>query len=180
MQNQQQNDEAKAKWLEDHKQSRHVFRILGWVFLGIGLLCEGIGLINFTAAMQTTEIPNLFMFCWIGGPFLFAAFLFLSLGYMGAMARYQAGEQAPVAKDTTNYILNGTRDETAKTVAAVVKEVKNDDTPAPICPKCGVKNEAGAKFCDHCGAPLSKICPKCGESNDGDSTFCRKCGAPLK
>jgi ribosomal protein L40E len=178
MQNQTQNDEAKAKWLEDHKQSRHVFRILGWVFLGVGLICEAIGLISM-ASMMDGATSNLFFFCWIGGPFLFAAFLFLSLGYMGAMARYSAGEQAPVMKDTSNYIIDGTRDETVKTVAAVVKEVKNDDTSAPVCPKCGVKNEVGAKFCDHCGAPLSKVCPKCGENNDGDSTFCRKCGERL-
>jgi predicted amidophosphoribosyltransferase len=30
------------------------------------------------------------------------------------------------------------------------------------CPRCQHKNEAGAKFCENCAAPLVRACGKCG------------------
>jgi ribosomal protein L40E/Na+-transporting methylmalonyl-CoA/oxaloacetate decarboxylase gamma subunit len=176
------NDPTPKTGLQDHPTTRKVFRILGFVFLGIGVTFMAIGLASFAGmAGGNSGFDGGFFFIYPGMGFLFLGCVFLMFGFMGAMARYSAAEQAPVAKDTTNYILNGTRDETAKTVAAVVKEVKSDspENIAPICPKCGTKNEVGAKFCDHCGAPLTKTCPNCGEVNDGDSTFCRKCGKSI-
>lgn len=58
-------------------------------------------------------------------------------------------------------------------------------TATKRCPKCGFNNNASAKFCIGCGAPLSaamasgKICPQCGTANTEDSAFCVECGAPL-
>jgi len=46
------------------------------------------------------------------------------------------------------------------------------------CPKCGIANRDGRKFCASCGAPLATECPKCGAANlPGE--FCGECGAPL-
>ncbi|MFA6862101.1 MAG: zinc-ribbon domain-containing protein [Bacilli bacterium] len=78
-------------------------------------------------------------------------------------------------------MLDGTRDETVKTVKSCVDTIKTDNTSSSgiVCPSCGTKNEPGAKFCDHCGASLTKTCSSCGEVNYIDSSYCRKCGKPL-
>jgi class 3 adenylate cyclase len=47
------------------------------------------------------------------------------------------------------------------------------------CPKCGIENPAGQKFCGDCGAPLANLCPKCGSDNPGGKRFCGECGAGL-
>lgn len=59
------------------------------------------------------------------------------------------------------------------------------------CPQCGFGNNAGAKFCISCGAPLNqtpvapaqsapgKCCDKCGALNDAEALFCTECGNRL-
>ena len=59
------------------------------------------------------------------------------------------------------------------------------------CPQCGFGNNAGAKFCISCGAPLNQIpvapaqsapgkcCDKCGALNDAEALFCTECGNRL-
>ncbi|MDA8296986.1 MAG: AAA family ATPase [Actinomycetota bacterium] len=47
------------------------------------------------------------------------------------------------------------------------------------CGVCGGANQAGKRFCRHCGAPLSSSCPRCGLPVDLEQRFCDECGAPL-
>ena len=55
------------------------------------------------------------------------------------------------------------------------------------CPECGTRQDAIAKYCKNCGAPLSseddindsKVCPKCGANQNDGAKFCRECGHPL-
>ena len=57
------------------------------------------------------------------------------------------------------------------------------------CPKCGMANSAGARFCSFCGAELqapqtkvetqTTLCPKCGAQNKPGNKFCYSCGGPL-
>jgi class 3 adenylate cyclase len=47
------------------------------------------------------------------------------------------------------------------------------------CASCGHENPAGAKFCNGCGASLSRHCPSCGTSNAPLARFCSECGTPL-
>jgi hypothetical protein len=48
-----------------------------------------------------------------------------------------------------------------------------------ICPQCG-KPAGEGKFCVNCGAPLSLIkCPKCGVQNPVGTRFCGECGTKL-
>jgi hypothetical protein len=52
----------------------------------------------------------------------------------------------------------------------------------PACPKCGLENPAGSKFCAGCGTPIpvSARCASCGAESPPGSKFCKKCGAPLE
>ena len=45
------------------------------------------------------------------------------------------------------------------------------------CPKCGIKNPEGQKFCGNCGAKLGNACPNCGADVDPNDRFCGSCGA---
>jgi class 3 adenylate cyclase/tetratricopeptide (TPR) repeat protein len=48
-----------------------------------------------------------------------------------------------------------------------------------ICANCGTENDAGAKFCNECGAALHSGCPTCGAANKPGAKFCSECGTPL-
>ncbi len=48
------------------------------------------------------------------------------------------------------------------------------------CPKCNAANQADAKFCAACGAPMSqgtKKCIKCAKDIKNDAKFCPECGS---
>jgi hypothetical protein len=60
----------------------------------------------------------------------------LQAGFGGAAARFAAGELAPVAKDSLDY-------------------VTDSEKTGPFCSKCGVRNDTGARFCDACGTALA-------------------------
>src|SRR4051812_34597803 len=49
-----------------------------------------------------------------------------------------------------------------------------------VCSACGTENDAGRRFCDTCGAPLSVACSNCGSSNRPTARFCGDCGTPLE
>lgn len=173
------NNGQNFQYLEDQKKKRHGLRIAGWIILGIGIFFDILGLTSFFSAFSGGGLPDRFFFLWIGFPLNFVGAVLLMFGYMGAVARYTASEQAPVQRDATNYILNGTREETTKTMSAVAQSLKTQDTKGQVCPKCGTQNEVGALYCDNCGAVLSKKCPSCGEVNDADAKHCRHCGKEL-
>jgi hypothetical protein len=52
----------------------------------------------------------------------------------------------------------------------------------PACPKCGLENPAGSRFCAGCGTaiPVSARCASCGTESPPGSKFCKKCGAALQ
>ena len=159
--------------LNENSKARKVFRVLGPILLGVGVLLTIAGFFSlFSGALET------FFLGFIGLPVVFVGLSFTSLGYMGAMARYSASQTAPVAKDVTNYMIDHTTDSVAHMAGAVVKEVKGDTQPV-VCRHCGEVAHAGALFCDNCGKPLATLCPKCHAENDQNARFCQKCGEPL-
>ena len=112
-------------------QYRTAFRAAGVVLLVVGLSVFVWGIRSF---MGAEDMPSgLSVVAFLGG-FLVAAFgvMCLQAGFVGAGARYAAGETMPVVKDSLDYLKAG-----------------------PFCSKCGVRNDADAKFCDSCGATLS-------------------------
>src|SRR5262249_11822889 len=46
------------------------------------------------------------------------------------------------------------------------------------CPRCQRANEAGAKFCEECAAPLAGACAKCGRQLSPTAKFCPECAHP--
>jgi class 3 adenylate cyclase len=46
------------------------------------------------------------------------------------------------------------------------------------CPRCQHENEAGAKFCEECAAPLARACAKCGRPLSPTAKFCPECAHP--
>ena len=48
------------------------------------------------------------------------------------------------------------------------------------CPRCQAENDAGARFCEDCGARLEVACPSCGTPVTPGKKFCRSCGAALE
>ena len=46
------------------------------------------------------------------------------------------------------------------------------------CPRCQHENEAGAKFCEECAAPLARACAQCGRPLSPTAKFCPECAHP--
>src|SRR2546427_11023942 len=46
------------------------------------------------------------------------------------------------------------------------------------CPRCRHENEAGAKFCEECAAPLTRACAQCGRPLSPTAKFCSECAHP--
>ena len=49
-----------------------------------------------------------------------------------------------------------------------------------LCSACGTDNDAGRRFCDTCGAPLTVVCRVCGSANRPTARFCGDCGTALE
>lgn len=104
-----------------HDMARAVLRVGGPMFLLAGLVFMIIGVASFFSAFGSMDAPKYFWCCFLGIPCLFVGGVMTSYGYMGAVARYVAAESAPVAKDTVNYMADGTQD-AVRTVARAVTE----------------------------------------------------------
>jgi membrane protease subunit (stomatin/prohibitin family) len=111
-------------------------------------------------------------------------------GYMGSVARYVSQEVTPVVEDTFNHVADRTQGGIRNVAESISEGIAQGMThmgtaagPATstgtICPKCSTRNETGAKFCDQCGAAMSKQCPTCQHLNAPDARFCDKCGQAL-
>ena len=46
------------------------------------------------------------------------------------------------------------------------------------CTGCEHENEAGAKFCEECAAPLARTCTNCGHPLSPRAKFCPECAHP--
>jgi len=168
-----------------HQQKRNILRFVGPILLVIGLILLIVGLVDFFRAFGGQSEPRLFWCFFIALPLLWLGFVLSSAGFAGFVQRYMAGETAPVAKDTVNYLADGTQ-EGVKTIATAVGEglasAGNRVSEVMVrCHKCNATNEADAKYCKNCGVALMKTkrCPACNELNDPDARFCDACGKPI-
>ena len=104
-----------------HKPIRTFLRRAGPVTAAAGLVFIAIGFISFFSAMGASGPPKYFWCAFVGMPLLFVGIVMTKAGYIGSVARYLAAETAPVAKDTANYMAEGTKD-AVKTVAKAATE----------------------------------------------------------
>jgi len=136
---------------------RTLFRVLGVVLAPLGVLLLAVGFyrfVTFDPSGWDAGPPDGFLMFALGSIVAVAGFAFLSAGFMGATARYSAGETMPVVKDSAAYLSDG------EGILGVGRTV--DDQPStrqaaagPYCRSCGVRNDEDAKFCDGCGTALS-------------------------
>lgn len=170
---------------------RAALRVVGPIIIGIGVLFALVGAVDFFSKAGTSQMPTKFWCFFVGLPLLALGASLARFGFMGSVARYAAGEYAPVAKDTLNYLAEGTTDTVQNLAEAAGRGLAaSRGTPSTTdrqsgtfgvrlrCHKCNADNEADAKFCSQCGAALlkTKPCPQCGELNDPDARFCDNCG----
>lgn len=111
----------KALQTPEHNKTRSFLRIAGPVTALVGLIFEVIGLASFFSAFGGGRPPGLFWCCFVGLPLLFAGAVLCIFGFMGAVARYTAAEQVPVATDAISDLAEGTQG-AVKTVARAVAE----------------------------------------------------------
>ena len=168
-----------------HGSIRDVLRIVGPLVAVVGLIFIVIGLVSFFSAFGGSGPPKYFWCGFVGMPLLFVGGVMTSMGFMGKVARYQAQEMAPVAKDTFNYMAEGTKDGVRTMAGAIGQGLSRGGfnlgggaQTKVRCHKCNALVDADAKFCDQCGQALgkSKACPSCNELNDPDAKFCDNCG----
>ena len=108
-----------------HKATRSLLRVVGPSIALVGLIFLIVGAVNFFSSFGGFEPPRLFWCFFVGMPLLFAGIVLSMLGFMGAVARYAAAEQVPVATDAINDLADGTRG-AVKTVARAVAEGVNE------------------------------------------------------
>jgi hypothetical protein len=104
-----------------HRKARTFLRVAGLVTVLVGLLLVAIGMASFFSAFGGHGPPRLFWCCFIGMPLLFAGSVMCMFGFLGALSRYTAAEQVPVATDAINDLAGGTQG-AVKTVARAVAE----------------------------------------------------------
>ena len=104
-----------------HGKIKSFLRIGGPLLALVGLVFIAIGIISFFAAFGSFSPPRLFWCAFVGMPILFVGLVMSKFGYFGSVVRYISAESAPVAKDTINYMVEGTKD-AVKTVARAAAE----------------------------------------------------------
>jgi len=107
-----------------HKSARSFLRVAGPIIAGIGFIFVLIGVISFFAAFGHGGPPKLFWCCFVGMPLLFVGSVFCMFGFMGAVSRYTAAEQVPVATDAIDDLAEGTKGAIKTTARAVAEGVK--------------------------------------------------------
>lgn len=146
----------------DQSTKRMIARVVGIVCMGIALVLIGLAIADFFTPFNSDQFgaePTKFWMFFLALPFFIVGGIGLNAGFMGAGVRYAAGEVAPTARDTLDYLQAG-----------------DDDTS---CPHCGARNEPGSAFCDNCGQALTRTCSSCNHPNAADAKFCAACGTAL-
>ena len=171
-----------------HTGIRGVLRIVGPGLVIVGLIFTAVGIGSFFSSFGSFGgMPRNFWCAFVGLPMIGVGIAISKFAFLGAIGRYMAGEVAPVAKDTFNYMADGTKDGVRNIAGAIGEGLRaggaqGGSATVVRCHKCNAENDADAKFCDNCAAPLmkTKACPSCGEMNDPDARFCDNCGREIR
>ena len=161
-----------------HESQRTGLKAIGFVCILFGAGFAITGLVDFFGSFgEFGRMPTKFWCIFVGMPLVAVGIVCLRAGFAGKITRYYAGEIAPVAKDTANYLIDGTRE----TLTSTVREALGNGAKVEIeCAECSARNDSDAKFCKSCGEaiPGLKTC-SCGTVNDPNAKFCDECGSSL-
>jgi hypothetical protein len=135
-----------APGLPNQGRVRTGLRAAGAALLTAGLVLVVTGAADFFGSMNDFAAPTKFWMLFVGLPLLAVGGMLLQGGFMGAGARYAAGEYAPVVKDAAAYLTDG---------EGLLGVGRTAPASGPHCRSCGVRNDADARFCDGCGAPMA-------------------------
>ena len=102
---------------------RRALRIAGPVIFLAGLLCAIIATTSLFASAGSFAPPHYFWLGFVGLPLMFVGGVLCQFGFMGAVARFIAGESAPVAADTVNYMAEETKGAVETVAKAAAKGV---------------------------------------------------------
>lgn len=130
---------------ERNRIQRNVLRAAGVVLLLAGAYFLVVGGMQFADDANSSEVDTGFgpiLRLGLGGFLAVFGLAALNAGFLGAQARYAAGETMPVVKDSAEYLSDG------EGILGVGRSA------GPFCSGCGVRNDRAARFCDGCGAPL--------------------------
>lgn len=113
------------KRLEQPAQNsiRTALWIIGPAILIAGLLCLIVAGISFFASIGSFSPPRFFWLAFVGIPLLFIGSVLSMYGFMGAVFRFAAGEVAPVAADSVNYMAEETKGGVETVAKAAAKGV---------------------------------------------------------
>ena len=111
-----------------HKGARSFLRVAGPLIATVGLIFLIIGMASFFSAFGGGGTPRLFWCCFVGMPLLFVGGVMCLFGFMGAVARYTAAEQVPVATDAINDLAEGTQGAVKTVACAVAEGIKESQT----------------------------------------------------
>ena len=115
--------ELKRLQVPGQNSIRKAMRIAGPLIFLIGVLCIIIGIINFFWSFGGGGMPHYFWLAFVGMPLMFVGIVLCQFGFFGAMTRFIAGESAPVAADTANYLAEETKGAVETVAKAVAKGV---------------------------------------------------------
>lgn len=134
---------AEGPGLTNQRGVRLFFQIAGPVVavVGIALFVAGVravfGAMDDFDGPEGGDIARMF-----GGFLLFGVGMQLTwVGWMGKAARYTSGEVSPVIRDAYQQI-------------AQQKAAAGAERTGRFCSRCGVRQDAEARFCDACGSPV--------------------------
>ena len=143
----------------EQKAAGNFLRKIGPLVFIAGLICIITAMINFFMAMSGGGEPRLFWLFFIGMPLMFVGGVMSQFSFLGMFTRFVAGETAPVAADTANYLADETKDAVETVAKSAAKGIAEGIETSKAA---GEKN-----FCSHCGFPTKadfRFCPKCGKA----------------
>jgi hypothetical protein len=138
----------------DQARTRTILRVVGFTMLAAGLVIgakAGYGLLQeMTSPINVDDPSGAGTILMLGGAGFLVVFglAFLNAGFLGATARYAAGETMPVMKDSAAYLTDGQGHGQGHPGGGGVEA---QDAAGPFCTRCGVRNDGAARFCDACG-----------------------------
>lgn len=141
--------------MEKVQEPKHlkVLRVLGFLFLVVGIVLIVLGAVVFREDFAGDTIPNFKIMI----PGIMLTFISISLLFMGFSARIQklmikqARYMQDQNKETLSDMASAQADIGSEAITKVAKSVKEGLEDHKFCKYCGAEIDADSKFCPYCG-----------------------------